>query len=44
MSIKVSIIIPVYNVKRYIDLSINSILRQNYDNYEVILVNDGSND
>ena len=39
-----SIIMPVYNVEKYIDQSVNSILSQNYTNYELILVNDGSRD
>ena len=41
---KYSIIIPVYNVEKYIDRCLNSILDQSYENYEVIIVNDGSPD
>lgn len=44
MSIKFSIIVPVYNVEKYIDQCISSILSQTYKEYEVILVNDGSKD
>jgi len=40
----ISIIIPVYNVEDYLEECLNSILQQDYDNYEVILVNDGSTD
>lgn len=40
----VSIIIPVYNVDAYIGKCIESCLRQNYRNIEVIAVNDGSTD
>lgn len=41
---KISIIIPVYNVKRYLRKCIDSILAQTFTDYEVILVNDGSTD
>lgn len=39
-----SIIIPVYNVKLYLEECLNSILMQNFREYEVILVDDGSTD
>lgn len=41
---KISLIIPVYNSEQYIEKLLDSILSQNYTNFEVILVNDGSND
>ena len=41
---KLSIIIPVYNVEKYIKNTIESITKQKYDDYELILVNDGSTD
>lgn len=40
----ISIIIPVYKVEAYINKCLDSILAQNYDDFEVILVDDGSPD
>lgn len=40
----VSIIIPVYNVERYLEKCLRSIMSQNYKNLEIIVVNDGSPD
>ncbi|MSR91206.1 glycosyltransferase family 2 protein [Inconstantimicrobium porci] len=39
-----SIIIPVYNVEKYLRQCIESVVKQNLYNYEIILVNDGSTD
>lgn len=44
MSDKVSIIIPVYNVEKYINQCLQSVVGQTYKNCEVIIVNDGSTD
>ena len=41
---KLSIIIPVYRVETYLDFCLKSIVQQNVDDCEVILVNDGSPD
>ena len=40
----VSVIVPAYNVERYIETCIDSILKQDYVNVEVIAVDDGATD
>lgn len=40
----VSVIIPIYNVEKYLNRCVDSIINQTYSNLEVILVNDGSSD
>lgn len=40
----VSIVVPVYNVSKFLERSLNSILQQTYPYWEAILVNDGSTD
>ncbi len=41
---KVSIIMPLYNNKRYVEKAINSVLKQTYINWELIIINDKSTD
>ncbi len=41
---KISVIVPVYNVEKYLDKCVESIVNQTYKNLEIILVDDGSTD
>ena len=38
----VSLIVPIYNVEKYLEKCLQSIEKQIFDDYEVILVDDGS--
>ncbi|NFO13453.1 glycosyltransferase [Clostridium botulinum] len=44
MNIEISVVIPIYNVERYLEKCLESVVSQNFDSYQVILVNDGSTD
>lgn len=41
---KISIMVPVYNSRKYLEESVNSILKQTYDNIELLLIDDESSD
>ena len=41
---KISVVVPVYNVKKYLKKSFESIVKQKYENLEIILVDDGATD
>ena len=40
----ISVIIPVYNCERYLERCLDSVFSQDYSNYEVICIDDGSSD
>lgn len=44
MENKISVIVPVYNVEDYLNECVDSLLKQDYSNLEIILVDDGSTD
>lgn len=44
MSDKVSVIIPIYNTKKYLNRCVESVIGQTYKNIEIILIDDGSSD
>ena len=40
----ITVIVPVYNIEKYLDRCVNSIRNQTYKNLEILLVDDGSTD
>ena len=43
-NISFSVVIPIYNTEKWLDRCIESVIKQDYANFEVILVDDGSTD
>ena len=41
---KVSVIVPIYNSEKYLDMMLESVKNQTFRDFEAILVNDGSTD
>lgn len=41
---KISVVVPIYNMEKYLDICIQSIINQSYKDIEIILINDGSKD
>lgn len=41
---KISVILPIYNVEQYLDRCVNCLVKQTYNNLEIILIDDGSPD
>lgn len=42
--VKISVIVPVYNMEKYLDKCLSALVNQTFSDYEVIVVNDGSKD
>ena len=42
--VKVTVVIPVYNVEKYLKKCVDSVITQNFNDFEIILVDDGSTD
>ena len=41
---KISVVVPVYNAERYLKKCIHSVIRQEYSDWELLLIDDGSTD
>ena len=42
--VKISLIIPIYNSEIYLNELLSNVLKQEYKNYEIIIIDDGSTD
>jgi glycosyltransferase involved in cell wall biosynthesis len=42
--IETTVLIPAYNCEKYISTAIESVLNQNYSDYEIVIIDDGSTD
>lgn len=40
----ISVIVPIYNVEKYVRQTLDSIVNQTYENIEILIINDGSTD
>lgn len=41
---KISVVVPVFNMEQYMSKALNSLLKQTYDDFEILLIDDGSTD
>lgn len=41
---KISVVMPVYNAEKYLSMAIKSVLKQSYEDFELLIIDDGSND
>ena len=40
----ISVIVPIYNIERFLDKCVTSIINQTYKNIEILLIDDGATD
>ncbi len=41
---EITVVVPVYNMGQYVERAVNCLLKQDYDSYEIVLIDDGSTD